>query len=62
MPSHNHSFSLNTHTDPGFPFLAGYRGHNTAITTGYQTNHTGESKPHNNMQKYITCYIFKRIE
>lgn len=64
MPSHSHAISYDTRRNAtGFadsnsiPF--GIGGTVRDITIG--TNSKGGNQPHNNLQPYITCYMWKRV-
>ena len=65
MPSHYHT--LNTVVDGTNPGGSApiriqtnyYQWGGTGVYPG--TDRTGGSQPHNNMQPYITCYMWKRI-
>lgn len=62
MPSHNHSVKYASN-DTGFGdnyFTAGKKGNYN--TSNVPINYTGGSQPHNNLQPYITCYIWIRTE
>lgn len=60
MPYHRHD--IDTYGGDG-PATARYtRGTENAVgLKTVSTHHSGENKPHNNLQPYITCYIWKRI-
>lgn len=61
MPRHNHSIKC-AENDTGFGnnFLtSGKKG--TYTTSENPINNTGGGQSHNNLQPYITCYMFKRI-
>ena len=54
-----------THTYQRAIYNAGTNGFlsqdgKAGIGGSYTTGETGESKPHNNLQPYITCYMWKR--
>ena len=54
-----------THTYQRAIYNAGTNGFlkpdgKSGIGGSYTTGETGESKPHNNLQPYITCYMWKR--
>ena len=58
IPSHNHSLDIYTETVSSTTLKY-------APTTGYckiqsKTNSTGGGQSHNNLQPYITCYMWKR--
>lgn len=58
LAKHTHTYQrtiYNTGTN-GFLSQDGKAG----IGGSYTTGETGESKPHNNLQPYITCYMWKR--
>lgn len=61
MPTHNHLFERN------FEGLSGgqnwsYRANQDYIGGQMNTNNAGNNQPHNNLQPYITCYIYKRVK
>lgn len=58
MPSHKHDFGQQF---TGMPVSSGNYGY--YMITGTQTDvikNTGGNQPHNNLQPYITCYMWKR--
>ena len=62
MPSHNHSVKYASN-DTGFGdnyFTAGKKGNYN--TSNVPINYTGGGQAHNNLQPYITCYIWIRTE
>lgn len=59
MPSHRHSFVANEGYSSGTG-LPGSRNSNGNTTT-HRTNFEGGGQPHNNMQPYVTVYIWQRI-
>ena len=62
MPSHNHSVKYASN-DTGFGdnyFTAGKKGNYN--TSNVPINYTGGGQAHNNLQPYITCYIWIRIK
>lgn len=59
MPSHNHDFGQQFATTSSLSGTYGYY-----MIAGTQTDvikNTGGNQPHNNLQPYITCYMWKRI-
>lgn len=61
MPSHSHS--INTANGQGnmeWGYQFSYDGHNSGYNGIMQQ--VGGSQPHNNLQPYITCYMWKRVE
>lgn len=62
IPSHAHS--INGKQTAGNPSLGGKMavagGAGSWATNPLNTNENGSGKPHNNLQPYITCYMFKR--
>lgn len=58
MPSHKHDFGQQFATTSNFSGAYGYY-----MIAGTQTDvikNTGGNQPHNNLQPYITCYMWKR--
>lgn len=68
MPSHSHSkanqgtTAQDGNSSYGLTITAGYQGRTMVSTsTDYQPmGSTGGDSPHNNLQPYITCYMWKR--
>ena len=60
LPSHNHSIANYNSTgwDTPYPTVLGYD--KKGYTGNVQTENTGGNEPHNNLQPYITCYIWIR--
>lgn len=61
MPSHSHS--INTANGQGnmeWGYQFSYDEHNSGYNGIMQQ--VGGSQPHNNLQPYITCYMWKRVE
>lgn len=59
MPSHKHDFGQQFATTSNLSGAYGYY-----MIAGTQTDvikNTGGNQPHNNLQPYITCYMWKRI-
>lgn len=56
MPSHNHSITVG-YTGSGSPHL---NYSNNSGDGELTTNNTGGAQAHNNLQPYITCYMWKR--
>ena len=62
MPRHNHILYMNSGTDDlsrGFWLVQDAVPVSTSITN--ITEYEGWSQPHNNLQPYITVYMWKRI-
>ena len=57
MPKHSHQFSLITEAGPPG---SGWNWSRTGKGTDYTTTEAGSSNSHNNLQPYITCYMWKR--
>lgn len=64
MPSHNHFLYNSTGGSIQFPAYTAKDNGSTGstATNGYATStgNMGSSQPHNNLQPYIVCYMFKR--
>lgn len=63
MPSHIHSFQATPSSDMGdqpYKILSSVDA--TGASTVRVTNASGGGKPHNNLQPYITCYMWKRTK
>ena len=61
MPSHNHNILYSLDKNSATFATVGPNGSVNQEHSGYIKN-TGGNQPHNNMQPYITCYIWKRTE
>ena len=59
MPRHNHGIDRVFESVPGNKNW-GYRAAREYIGGNINTDNTGGNQPHNNLQPYITCYIWKR--
>lgn len=69
MPSHNHkdlnwttdSYHMSIDSGTGNGVRLSMSGNNIAYTEGnFRTGYTGGGVAHNNVQPYITCYMYKR--
>ena len=65
MPRHNHEFTYNNSNTCGFTSYAhgtgGYGEQKSDKSLGFNNlSYTGGDKAHNNLQPYITCYMWKR--
>lgn len=64
MPSHTHAnYAKRTNVtinSSGNTIISCHRS-NTGASTGDNIGKTGSNAPHNNLQPYITCYMWKRI-
>ena len=70
LASHSHPLNLNTYNSPGRgnTYVAGCDGgsglgnaNDKTPQTHRQAEHIGGNQPHNNLQPYITCYMWKRV-
>ena len=67
IPSHNHEIpelkddSGSNHTYPKNTSRAARTTTGTFKAWWGNTGDTGGGQPHNNLQPYITCYMFKRV-
>lgn len=59
IPAHSHVFGVSARGGSGTNY-ARMRAYGAVSKNGYTTSYTGNSQPHNNMQPYITCYIWIR--
>lgn len=64
MPSHDHQREQTgrvLYWDEGLTAMGGLTsGTNVQFSWNRATTNTGGSQPHNNLQPYITCYMWKR--
>ena len=60
MPSHYHNLAIDGGNDAGTMDRIALNGYGSARWYS-NTRPTGNGKPHNNLQPYITCYMWKRI-
>lgn len=59
MPSHKHDFGQQF---AGMPASSGNYGYYMIVGTRTDViKNTGGNQPHNNLQPYITCYMWKRV-
>lgn len=62
MPSHKHNFAFaDDNGTAGIYDTFQYNGWRQARLIDATMDNTGGSQPHNNLQPYITCYMWKRI-
>ena len=61
MPAHIHSVGTWYNSSTGAWGNAGANNEGTYTEGAIATNSTGGNQAHNNMQPYITCYMFKRV-
>lgn len=57
IPSHDHDWNSSSRGDGGSDYPR-MRAYGYVSTTGYYTSYVGTGQPHNNLQPYITCYIW----
>lgn len=62
LASHGHTvdFYVNSGLEGGYDKLLAYGSTTAPVYSHLGTNHAGGDKPHNNLQPYITCYMWKR--
>lgn len=62
MPRHAHYIASNLTNNPsgGIDRTIMYGVPASVEPTNYSSESTGNNQPHNNLQPYITCYMFKR--
>lgn len=62
MPSHTHAQYVTSDNQAGGGIRVDYTKDGTSLPylQGIDTGSSGENQPHNNLQPYITCYMWKR--
>lgn len=62
MPAHTHEYRTDSKLKSGSNYnrIYSYGLGGSGASAGYTTSSTGGDQPHNNLQPYITCYIWKR--
>ena len=60
MPAHTHSWRDEKTMGDGSSY-ARMRAFTAYTSKGFATSYTGEDSPHNNLQPYVTCYIWVRV-
>lgn len=62
MPSHTHAQYVTSDNQGGGGIRVDYTKDGSSIPylQGIDTGSSGENQPHNNLQPYITCYMWKR--
>ena len=60
MPKHTHDLAKYWATAEGGNAAMGSNATGKSATNSNGIGNTGNSQPHNNLQPYITCYMFKR--
>lgn len=60
MPRHRHYNGVRWNTQPGAYYLYGSNGQGDGAAYDNESGFTGGDQPHNNLQPYITCYMYKR--
>lgn len=61
LPSHNHSTDGWVNSQAGAYFNATCNNVGTKYEDTFYTKYTGGNQAHNNLQPYITCYMWKRV-
>ena len=59
IPPHTHKWRYSSRAGSGSNYDR-MRPYTTTTAKGYNTSYAGSSQPHNNLQPYITCYIWLR--
>lgn len=60
MPKHTHNLAKYWATEEGGNAAMGSNATGKSTINSNGIGNTGNSQPHNNLQPYITCYMFKR--
>ena len=60
MPKHTHDLAKYWATEEGGNAAMGSNATGKSAINSNGIGNTGNSQPHNNLQPYITCYMFKR--
>jgi len=60
MPAHTHSWRDEKTMGDGSSY-ARMRAFTAYTSKGFATSYTGGDSPHNNLQPYVTCYIWVRV-
>lgn len=62
MPAHTHEYRMDSKLKSGSNYnrIYSYGLGGSGASAGYLTSSAGGDQPHNNLQPYITCYIWKR--
>ena len=61
MPSHNHNVHTNASGGGGIQYPPSGQWTNSPSNYNWYTSNAGGNQPHNNLQPYITCYMWKRV-
>lgn len=60
IPRHRHYAGVRWSTEPGASYMYGSNGAGTGAEYDSVQGFTGGNQSHNNLQPYITCYMYKR--